>query len=99
MLVFFDNQWREVGTRARLSSSVEEITGIEHLHNTSSASIAPKMYWTSKRETIRPEDKAYSLLGLFNVNTPSLHGEGEDQAFLRLQLEIIKILDDDSIFA
>jgi hypothetical protein len=99
MLVFFDNQWREIGTSSSLSSLVEDITGFFHLHDISSASVAQKMCWASKRETTRPEDRAYSLLGLFNVNMPPLYGEGEDQAFLRLQLEIIKISDDDSIFA
>lgn len=41
---------------------------------------------------------AYSLLGLLDVNTPLLYGEGE-KAFWRLQKEIIENSDDDSIFA
>jgi hypothetical protein len=41
---------------------------------------------------------AYCLLGLFRVNMPPLYGEGE-KAFLRLQLEILKMSDDESIFA
>ncbi|KAK4547908.1 hypothetical protein LTR36_010627 [Oleoguttula mirabilis] len=51
------------------------------------------------RATTRPEDKAYSLLGLFNVNLPLLYGEGGHRAFFRLQEEIIKISSDHSIFA
>jgi hypothetical protein len=42
---------------------------------------------------------AYSLLGVFEVNMPLLYGEGGDQAFERLQLEIIKRSGDESIFA
>lgn len=41
---------------------------------------------------------AYCMLGLCGVNMPLLYGEGE-KAFFRLQLEIIKNSDDESIFA
>lgn len=37
-------------------------------------------------------------MGIFNVNMPLLYGEGE-KAFLRLQEEIMKSSDDESIFA
>ena len=62
------------------------------------ASIAQRMSWVSKRKTSRVEDMAYCLLGLFNVNMPLLYGEGP-KAFLRLQLEILKKSDDETIFA
>ncbi|KAF6818596.1 hypothetical protein CSOJ01_01761 [Colletotrichum sojae] len=61
-------------------------------------SVAEKMSWASGRETTRKEDRAYSLLGLFGVNMPMLYGEG-NKAFERLQEEILKISDDQSIFA
>lgn len=57
-----------------------------------------RMSWISKRRTSREEDMAYSLLGLFNVNMPLLYGEGR-KAFVRLQMEIIKNSDDESVFA
>ncbi|KAK1622849.1 hypothetical protein BDP81DRAFT_440360 [Colletotrichum phormii] len=60
-------------------------------------SVAKKMSWAAKRETTRLEDKAYSLMGLFNVNMPLLYGE-EEKAFFRLQEEIIKKSDDESNF-
>lgn len=60
--------------------------------------IARKMSWAARRETTRVEDSAYCLLGLFNVNMPLLYGEGE-RAFRRLQEELIKTNDDDSILA
>jgi hypothetical protein len=56
------------------------------------------MSWASCRETTRREDIAYSLLGLFDVNMPLLYGEG-DKAFLRLQEEIMKESNDQSILA
>ncbi|KAF9885268.1 hypothetical protein FE257_013066 [Aspergillus nanangensis] len=62
------------------------------------ASIATKMSWASSRRTTRLEDMAYCLLGIFGVSMPLLYGEGE-RAFLRLQEEIMKHSDDQSIFA
>jgi hypothetical protein len=56
------------------------------------------MSWAAKRQATREEDLAYSLLGLFNVNMPLLYGEGE-KAFRRLQEEIIKSSNDQTIFA
>ena len=32
-------------------------------------SIAQRMSWAAARETTRTEDRAYSLMGLFNVNS------------------------------
>ncbi|KAJ1326382.1 hypothetical protein MN608_07829 [Microdochium nivale] len=56
------------------------------------------MAWASGRQTTRIEDQAYCLLGLFGVTMALVYGEGE-QAFLRLQEEIMKHSDDQSIFA
>lgn len=56
------------------------------------------MSWASRRNTTRVEDRAYCLLGIFGVNMPLMYGEGE-RAFARLQEEIIKTIDDYSIFA
>jgi hypothetical protein len=46
------------------------------------------MSWTKDRQTKREEDKAYSLLGLFDVSMLPNYGEGIDKAFTRLQREI-----------
>jgi hypothetical protein len=99
-LIFFDREWEEIGTKRALSSAIISVTGIEspYLHDQSSACIAKKMSWASRRQTLREEDIAYCLLGIFGVNMPLLYGESP-AAFLRLQTEIIKISDDESIFA
>jgi hypothetical protein len=55
------------------------------------------MLWASNRTTTRPEDMAYCLLGLFNVNMPLLYVEGK-QAFRQLQEEILKAADNYTIF-
>lgn len=56
------------------------------------------MSWASERETTRIEDIAYSLLGIFDVNMPLLYGEG-NKAFVRLQEEIMKSSNDQTLFA
>ncbi|MCJ1419140.1 hypothetical protein MMC32_005493 [Xylographa parallela] len=56
------------------------------------------MSWASRRQTTRVEDAAYCLMGIFGVNITLLYGEAE-KAFLRLQLEIIQLSDDQTIFA
>lgn len=86
-----------------LAASIAAATGIPEkiLHRQDAiewASVAMKMSWLSRRTTSRTEDMAYCMLGLFDVNMPLLYGEGT-KAFLRLQLEIIKKSDDESIFA
>ncbi|KAK1758916.1 vegetative incompatibility protein HET-E-1 [Echria macrotheca] len=60
---------------------------------------AKKMSWAASRATTRPEDLAYCLMGLFDVNLPILYGEGLRHAFRRLQLEIMAKTTDHSIFA
>jgi hypothetical protein len=41
----------------------------------SSKSVATRMSWFGDRQTTRPEDVAYSLLGIFGVQMPLLYGE------------------------
>ena len=97
-LVFFSRDWARIATRANLAPLISDITGIQDLEDFEKATVAQKMSWAAKRETTRIEDSAYSLMGLFGVNMPPLYGEGR-KAFIRLQLEIARMSDDESIFA
>ena len=101
-LVFYDQQWEFLGTKQILSKLLTLWTGIDEAilngESPSKRSIAQRMSWASERVTLRDEDIAYCLLGIFDVNMPMLYGEGE-KAFLRLQEEIIKQSDDHTIFA
>jgi len=63
------------------------------------ACVAQRMFWASCRKTTRAEDRAYSLMGLFDISMPILYGEGLDKAFTRLQREIINTIPDQSILA
>lgn len=99
-LIFYGQDWLRIGDYSSLTSEISWATGIQryHLEWPAQASVAAKMPWASKRQVTRIEDIAYSLLGLFGVNMPLLYGEGR-QAFMRLQHEIVKEIDDESIFA
>ena len=99
-VVFYDKYWREFGSKSSLIAQISLATGIQqdHIHDVNGASAAQKMSWASKRQTRRVEDMAYSLMGIFDVNMPLLYGEGK-KAFIRLQHEIVKISNDESLFA
>jgi hypothetical protein len=97
-VVFYDQDWNEIGTKSSLEHQISTITGINDLFGFKSKCIAVKMSWAAKRETTRVEDQAYCLMGIFGVNMPTLYGEGR-KAFYRLQLEIMSKTTDDSIFA
>jgi hypothetical protein len=98
-VVFFDRAWVDIGTKSSLQSLVSAITGIGILdYRFERACVAQKMSWASRRQTTRTEDQAYCLMGLFGVSMPPLYGEGS-KAFYRLQLEILKDSDDESLFA
>lgn len=101
-VVFFARDWVEIGTRTSLAHTIESVTGIERrfLSGThpSSASVSKRMSWAAKRQTTMPEDIAYCLMGIFDVNLPVLYGEREN-AFFRLQCEIMKKSPDHTIFA
>ncbi|THU97123.1 HET-domain-containing protein, partial [Dendrothele bispora CBS 962.96] len=102
-VVLLDKDWKEIGTRWNLRDVISMITSIPvqvfEGGDIYKFSIAQRMSWAAFRETTRPEDKAYCLMGIFGVNMPPIYGEGDRKAFMRLQQEIIKISDDRSIFA
>lgn len=101
---FFNSKWKSIGHKDGLSDVIAEKTGInsEYLNcilPVEHASVAKRMSWQASRETTRDEDIAYSMIGLFDVNMPMLYGEGATKAFLRLQEEIMKAEEDQSLFA
>jgi len=103
VIEFYDRNWTFMGTRKSLQHAVSQassipaefLSGERHIQ---SAFIAQRMSWAASRKTTRPEDLAYSLLGIFDVNMPLLYGEG-DKSFHRLQLEILRQSSDQSLFA
>jgi hypothetical protein len=103
-LDFYSQDWRRIGTREEFCAELSKITNIDEAvlcksRSLQSMSIAKRMSWAANRVTTRPEDIAYSLMGVFGANMPLLYGEGETSAFHRLQEEIMKNSTDQSIFA
>jgi len=105
-LLFYNNQFYAIGSRLTMSVMIARTTGIGHEYldgqdcgreSVRLAPVAERMKWASHRRATRKEDIAYSLLGILDVNMPLLYGEGE-RAFSRLQSEVVKRSDDQSVF-
>ncbi|KIJ58939.1 hypothetical protein HYDPIDRAFT_160759, partial [Hydnomerulius pinastri MD-312] len=101
-VIFFSQDWEEIGSKASLAGIITSITGIPRgvlLGNQEEhVSVAQRMAWAARRQTTRVEDRAYSLMGLFGISMPAIYGEGR-HAFTRLQHEIMRTSNDQSIFA
>ncbi|KAK5112295.1 hypothetical protein LTR85_011567 [Meristemomyces frigidus] len=87
---FFARDWSFLGTLSDLLPFIAEITGIPtpvlaKEKPLAECSTAQKLSWASARETTRPEDAAYCLFGMLDVQMPLLYGETMQKAFLRLQ--------------
>ena len=100
---FFNENWEHIGTKKTRAPMLSNITGVpaQILRNGLNANrpcVARIMSWATNRTTTRVEDRAYSLMGLLDVNMPMLYGEGR-KAFHRLQLEIIRSSNDQTVFA
>jgi hypothetical protein len=104
VLVFLDREWEYIGARGSHEAIIAKAANIagRRIKNFEEGlgkqvSVAEKLSWAVKRVTSRREDQAYCLLGLFEINMPLLYGEG-GRAFERLQKEIIRSSNDESIF-
>jgi hypothetical protein len=101
-LLFVSLEWEPLGTKADLASLLSRITNVPELVLTQEQDfteicIAQRMSWAANRQTSRVEDRAYSLFGIFGITLPTLYGEG-NQAFQRLQEEILRCYTDTSLF-
>jgi hypothetical protein len=89
---FFSKEGEELGSKISLERQIREITGIPvtALQGSplSTFSITERISWAENRVTRRTEDKAYSLLGIFDIYMPIIYGEGRERAFKRLTREI-----------
>ncbi|CAJ2507703.1 Uu.00g088890.m01.CDS01 [Anthostomella pinea] len=101
-LRFYSSTWSYLGSKFELRDMLSDITTIDQSVLTTGVfdqvPVARRMSWAAKRQTTRVEDQAYSLLGIFDVNMPLLYGEGK-KSFTRLQEEIMKVSDDQTLFA
>lgn len=88
---FFSREGVFLGDKRTLELQIHEITNIpiDALRGCplSQFSVSERMRWAANRETKKREDKAYCLLGIFDVSMSLRYGEG-DKAFERLQKKI-----------
>ncbi|KIX93638.1 uncharacterized protein Z520_10544 [Fonsecaea multimorphosa CBS 102226] len=102
-VVLYNRCWVPLSSKHDLADLLSDITNIPVEYLTATvplyhASVAQRMSWAAHRETTREEDVAYCLLGIFGINMALLYGEGSS-AFLRLQEEILRQTDDQSLLA
>lgn len=102
-VVFLNEEWEVIGHKGQFSSwptennlneYVAATTGIPEdvlvdYNHSKSLSCEARMAWVATRTTTRTEDKAYCLLGIFDLYMPLIYGEG-DKAHARLLAEIRK---------
>ena len=93
---FFSKEGKRLGDKRTLERQIHEITGIAvsalqgaSLHQ---FGVDKRLSWAENRQTMRKEDLAYSLLGIFDVYMPLIYGEGRENALKRLREEIDKPL-------
>ncbi|KAI0349965.1 HET-domain-containing protein [Trametes cingulata] len=104
-LIFLSCDWKLLGTKEQWAAVIQgrfniDRAALTHTRELHDFSIAARMSWAARRHTSRPEDRAYSLMGLFDIHMPPIYGEGLPKAFYRLQVEILKQSPpDQSLFA
>jgi hypothetical protein len=94
LVEFFSKEGEHLGNKRSLERHIHEATGIPvkafQGSPLSDFGVPERMAWAEKRETTREEDRAYSLLGIFDVHMPLIYGEGREKALKRLREEIDK---------
>lgn len=89
---FFSKNGSKLGDKRTLEDLLHETTGIsvEVLRGRPLAdlSINERFSWLETRSTKVPEDRAYCMFGIFDVQLPLIYSEGEEKAMARLRSEI-----------
>jgi hypothetical protein len=89
---FFSSNGERLGNKLSLEVLIHSVTSIAmnalRGDPLSSFSIHERMSWAERRNTSLKEDKAYCLLGIFDVSMSPIYGEGEEKAVRRLRHEI-----------
>ncbi|KAK1498329.1 HET domain-containing protein [Colletotrichum tamarilloi] len=78
---FYDAGWKLRFSKDVWSGRLSTITNIDidiltFEKELSAVPVAVKTSWAAHRRTTRVEDRAYSLLGLFDIHIPMIYGEG-----------------------
>ncbi|OBT51768.1 hypothetical protein VE04_08199 [Pseudogymnoascus sp. 24MN13] len=65
---FYNASWQFIGKKSEHQDDHQFTLKISNITVAMRCSVAEKMSWAAGRETTRPEDVAYSLLGIFGLN-------------------------------
>jgi hypothetical protein len=80
IVVFYSQDSMRLGDKKTLQQQITTITGIaiEALRGQplSTFSVEERYLWAEKRQTTEEEDKAYCLLGIFEISLPVIYREG-----------------------
>ncbi|KAM0169111.1 hypothetical protein ACHAPF_010297 [Botrytis cinerea] len=92
---FFSRERGRLGDKSSLIIQISEITNIPRTalegHPLSQFSVEERLQWIQHRQTTLEEDKAYSLLGIFDVYILPIYKEGLASAHARLLDEFQKV--------
>ncbi|MCJ1292890.1 hypothetical protein MMC34_004443 [Xylographa carneopallida] len=92
---FFSHERKRLSDKGSLTQLIHEVTGLPKSAlrgaRLSQFSDNERFSWIERRKTRVEEDRAYSLLGIFDVHIPLRYGEGMASAFKRLEEEIDKL--------
>ena len=100
---FVSKGWKLLGTKDSLLQRVVDITSIHrdallHRKPLNEFSVAQRLSWAVGRKATQPQDRTYSLVGIFNIDIPAGH-DNPELAFQQLQVAIMKSIPDQSLFA
>ena len=81
-VVFFAADWTTIGTKHNLADLIIDITNVNYnallrIEPLDEFSVAQRFSWAADRKTTMVEDRAYSLLGILDINMPTMYGEAE----------------------
>jgi hypothetical protein len=87
---FFSKEHKRLGDKRSLLQQIHEVTGIPQAalkgSRLSQFTVDERFLWAQRRQTTVPEDKVYSLLGIFNAQLLLHYGkEGAEGAERRLR--------------
>ena len=98
-VIFYDSDWERLGNRTEPSNAIHAFTNVPISalieRDVRSYSKRECMSWIEGKNTKKPEDLAYSMLGIFNVSLVVNYGEGAKSAFRRLKQAIDTYEEDD----
>jgi hypothetical protein len=94
-VVFFNGEWELIGDKHQKKFDISRRTGIpasvlEGNRSVEDVDIAERMTWCAGRQTTKPPDLAYCLLGILGVTMTPDYTEDVGMAFKRLQNILIR---------